>query len=100
MLVVAGRVRVHAALRDEAVRVALEMAQATQAENGCLSYRFYADLEDPNTFFIFEEWEDEEALARHFQSAHMAAFQRQLPRLLAGPASVKRYEVQAAVAMM
>src|SRR5512145_3354054 len=100
MLVVAGRVQVKAELRADAVRVALEMARATQAEAGCRSYRFYSDLEDPNTFFIFEEWEDEAALMQHFTTPHMAAFQRELPRFLAGAPSIMRYQVAAADRMM
>ena len=100
MLVVAGRVQVKPEVRTEAVRAALAMARATQAEAGCRSYRFYSDLEEPNTFFIFEEWEDEEALARHFATPHMATFQQQLPRFIAAPPSITRYQVAVADRMM
>jgi len=99
MIVVAGRIRVKAEERSQAVRVALRMAEATRAEPGCVSYRFYADLTDPNTFFLFEEWESDEALARHFQTPHMAEFQQQIPRFVAGPFEIKRYVVESAVGM-
>lgn len=81
------------------MRVAASMVEATRAETGCISYAFYGDLTDPNTFFIFEEWESEEALARHFETAHMAAFQQQLPDLVAGGMAIKRYQVASAGGM-
>jgi quinol monooxygenase YgiN len=99
MIVVAGRIRVRPETAEEARRVALRMAAATRAEPGCVSYRFYADLEDSETFFIFEEWESEDALARHFETPHMAAFQREVPRFLAGPLEIKRYVVETATGM-
>jgi quinol monooxygenase YgiN len=99
MTVVAGTVRVRPERRDEAIRVALTMARATQAESGCRTYRFYADLEDPAVFFIFEEWESEEALGAHFQTEHMAAFQAALPELVAGPPDIRFYSVASARSM-
>jgi len=99
MIVVAGRIQVKAEERGEAVRVALKMAEATRAEPGCISYRFYADISDPNAFFIFEEWESDAALAQHFQTPHMAEFQRQIPRFVGGPFEIKRYVVESTVSM-
>ena len=86
--------------REEAARVATTMARATLAEEGCRSYGFYADLEDPNTFLIFEVWESEEALTRHFQTPHMAEFNAVIPRFVAGPPSIDRYEVSGVSKMM
>ena len=84
MIVIAGSVAARPERREEAIRVARTMAAATRAEAGCVTYRFSADLDDPNTLLIFEEWESEEALARHFQTPHVAAFRQALPGLLAG----------------
>jgi quinol monooxygenase YgiN len=99
MIVVAGRIRIRPERREEAIRVALRMAEATRAEPGCRTYQFFADLADPAAFFIFEEWDSDEALASHFQTAHMAAFRQQLPGLLAEPLAITRYEVVSAAAM-
>jgi quinol monooxygenase YgiN len=94
MIVIAGTIPIKPEHREEARQLAIQMAKATQAEAGCLSYQFYADLADPNTFFIFEEWESEDALNRHFQTEHMKNFQQQAPKLLAGKANAKKYTVQ------
>ena len=100
MLVIAGKVKVKPELRNEAVQAAIKMATASQAEPGCKSYGFYAALDDPNTFLIFEQWENEAALLNHFQTPHMTEFNSLIPRFLAAPPSIDRYEVSGVVKMM
>ncbi len=58
--------------------------------------RFYADIADPDTFLLFEEWESDEALRAHFGTPHMAEFNGALSGLVASPPRVMRYEVTAA----
>ena len=94
MIIITVEVNVKPEYREEAIPVALQMAQASQAESGCLAYQFYTDLQDPNKFFLFELWETEEALADHGETAHMAEFRQQLPKLLASELSVKRYQAE------
>ncbi|HEV8714071.1 MAG TPA: putative quinol monooxygenase [Candidatus Binatia bacterium] len=96
MIVIAGTIPIKADQRDEARKLVLRMAEETRKEAGCLTYSFYADLADPNTFFIFEEWESDEALGRHFQTEHMKKFQQQAPQLLAGKVNAKKYAVESA----
>lgn len=98
-IVIAGKVAVRPERREEAIRVALAMAAATQAEAGCVAYQFSADLADPNTFCLFEEWDGDEALARHFETEHMRVFREKLPQLLGGPLVFKRYNVESVSTM-
>lgn len=100
MLIVAGRVKVKPETRADAARAAVAMARATRAEEGCRAYGFHADLEDPDTFLIFEVWESEEALTRHFQTPHMAEFNALIPRYVAAPPSIDRYEISSVTKMM
>ncbi len=93
MLVIIGRVAIKPERREEGVKAALEMVAASQAEAGCISYDFYADLQDPNSFFAFEQWESEEALRIHFATDHMKTFQGKLAEVIAGRVEVKRYNV-------
>ena len=99
MIVIAGSVAIKPERRAEVVQVAREMSEASRRETGCLAYEFYVSIEDPNVFFVFEEWATEDALARHFQTEYMAAFQQRLPGLLAGRPVLKRYTVSSASAM-
>ena len=93
MIVVSGTVAVKPEQREEAARVALKMVAATKQEAGCAAYDFWSDLNDPNRFHVFEEWETQEALEAHFQTSHMAEFMEALPALITGPPDIKRYEV-------
>ncbi|MEO8605951.1 MAG: putative quinol monooxygenase, partial [bacterium] len=74
MLIVAGHIQIRPERRDEAVAVAVKMMRATAQESGCRTYRFTGDLENPNLFHLFEEWEDAAALAAHFKAPHMTEF--------------------------
>ena len=99
MIIIAGKIQVRPERRDEAARAALAMVEATRREPGCVSYAFYGDLVDPGTFFLFEEWESDAALAAHFQTEHMARFQAEVPSLLAAPPTISRYVVESATTM-
>ena len=99
MIVIAGKIQIRPERREEAARAARAIAEATRREQGCVSYGFYGDLADPGTFFLFEEWESDAALAAHFQTPHMARFQEQVPSLLAAPPTIRRYVVESAAAM-
>ena len=95
MLVIAGRIRIDPAKREEAVRAAVPMMEATRREPGCRTYTFSADLEQPGTFWVFEEWESPEALAAHFRAPHMARFQQAVAGLGVRETTLQRYDVSA-----
>ena len=62
MIIVAGTVVVRPEMREAAIERGLWMSRLTEQEPGCRSYHFYADIADPATFLLFEEWESDEAL--------------------------------------
>lgn len=58
------------------------MVSATLHEPGCRAYAFTPDPDDEDLIRLWELWDDEEALAGHFASTHMAEWQergRDLP---------------------
>lgn len=66
----------------EAGRAAFtSMIEASRAEKGCLGYAYALDVLDPSIMHITEKWVDNAALAFHFQTPHMAAFQQALAEL-------------------
>lgn len=93
MIIVAGTATIKADQWDEAVQQAQQMVALTEAEIGCISYRIYVHPVERTTFFIFEEWDSQEALTRHFQTEHLQAFSTYLTTILAGPMNIKRYEI-------
>ncbi len=93
MLVVAGKIQIDPANSDAAIGAALEVMKETHKESGCISYTFSRDLAEPGGFLIFEEWESEEALAKHFTQPHMAAFQKKMGGFGVKSMDVKKYQV-------
>jgi quinol monooxygenase YgiN len=93
VIIITGLVAVRAEMREEAVALGRWMAEETERESGCVRYRFYADLADPNLFLLFEEWETEAALRAHFQTPHMARFTAALPGIVGAPPVITRYEI-------
>jgi quinol monooxygenase YgiN len=61
------------ALDGEEERVAellRQLAPASRSEPGCLQYDVYRHVDDARTFFLFERYVDQAALAAHAESAH------------------------------
>ena len=94
MIIVHGTIPLKPDARELALDLARKMAEATRAELGCLSYEFYVALSDPNTLLLFQEWESMEALMAHFQTEHMEEFLKELPNVVSGEITTKRYAVQ------
>lgn len=80
MIVVQGDFTIKPGKRDEAIAAMTKVAKATQQEAGCIRYNFYADLEDPNRFIVYEEWESQAHLDAHLASdnppPHMVEFRK------------------------
>jgi quinol monooxygenase YgiN len=55
-----------------------EMEGASRQEAGCFDYTFSVELSQPGTLRVTECWDSMEALSRHFNEPHMAAFQAAL----------------------
>lgn len=92
MIVVAGEIHIDPNNREAAIPAAVEMMAETHKEHGCIHYRFYADLEDPGRFHVYEEWESLAALEAHFETAHMAAWRAKLAEIGVVKRDVKRFE--------
>lgn len=70
------------------------MIAETHKEPGCLEYAFSQDMTDPTKMRIVERWVDEAALAAHFQTPHMAAFQAAIAGATNRGGSVKLYSAE------
>ena len=59
----------------EGVLAALEsMVPLTLAEPGCVGYRAHRSVEDPNVFFLYEEYQDEAGYVAHAASPHFERY--------------------------
>jgi quinol monooxygenase YgiN len=69
-------------------RVLMSLQAASRADNGCLDYSVYADVNDENKFVMHEEWTDQEVLNAHNLTAHVTDFVAQTADLLSEPFTV------------
>lgn len=73
----------------EQVRKALqELAAATRAEEGCVSYELFESGAAAGTFVTIETWRAQEDLEGHLGSAHVAAAFAAAGPLLAGEVAI------------
>ena len=94
MIIVHGSFPIKAEVREDALDLMRQMAIASKAEEGCISYEFYVGLLDPNQIFLFQEWESADALQGHFETEHMEQFLHHLPDVLDGEVATRRYEIR------
>ena len=49
---------------------------ATRREDGCVSYDYLQDTENPDTVLVVERWHTRESLAAHMQAPHLADWRK------------------------
>lgn len=82
------RIVVWAGLRvqDGAIEAFKELAapviEATRQEPGCIKYDLLQDSADPQTFYFFEEYADENAYKAHREMSYMPAMREGREKLL------------------
>lgn len=62
----------------EALTLYAELTEKSRKEKGCISYTLYEDNKNPCCLTMIEEWESEEILQEHFNTAH---FKEIVPKL-------------------
>ena len=93
MVVVSGTFSFPAGSADGVKAAMAACVAETTKEEGCITYRFYPDMEQPDVYRVFEEWETMEHLGAHGKSAHLAEFRNTLQGLGLVNREVKIYEV-------
>ena len=92
MQIVSGIIEVHGDDIDKAMAAASAMAQATREEDGCITYAFYQDIENPGRFRVYEEWDDLDCLKAHGKSPHIATYRQKLGEIGAFGRDIKMFE--------
>jgi quinol monooxygenase YgiN len=75
--------------RQRFIAVSTTMIEQTRAEPGCLSFGFYQDAADPNTFLFYEEFADRAAVLLHDQTAYRDQWWDDVEPLLAAPVEAR-----------
>jgi quinol monooxygenase YgiN len=99
VILVTGRVQVPPARRGAFLALARDMCSASREDDGCIGYRVYEDLEQPDRYVFVEEWRDEQALQSHFARPHTTSFMSALVPMLDAPAEALFHTVAATRAL-
>lgn len=92
MLIIEGWLHFAPGEIDKFAEAARIMVEATHTEEGCLHYSFSRDMNNPDILRIAERWTDEDALAAHNGSPHMAAFGAGLAQVERIDADIRLYQ--------
>ncbi|MEM9634123.1 MAG: putative quinol monooxygenase [Pseudomonadota bacterium] len=60
--------------RDALVEATRLCIAKTREEPGCLTYDFHQSITDPLTYTFVERWQNRDALEKHFNTPHLAAW--------------------------
>jgi quinol monooxygenase YgiN len=93
MLIIAGEFRMQPGTRDRFLEAVAPMVAATREEPGCQAYAFTPDPDAGDLIRLWELWDDEDALAGHFASAHMAAWRKRSADLPVTSREINKYTV-------
>lgn len=93
MIVVAVIVTFDESKQETVIAAANRVTEITRAEQGCISYEFFADINRPGRMLLFEEWESEEAVDAHLASSHLVEFRSALDAAGVTGRAIKRYVV-------
>lgn len=82
MIFIQARLTVKAEKIDMFVEKAQSLIAASTAETGNVRYELVKASNQPNVFYMLEQWQDATAVASHNESAHFKGFSEQSATLL------------------
>lgn len=92
MLVVHATFPIDPDSRERALELIETLADRSRQEDGVIDYRVATDIDDPNLFRFFEQYENADAFEAHSETDHFQEFESELPELLAGEPEVTRFD--------
>lgn len=74
---------------EKVAQILAEFIEPARAEDGCLYYDLYANIENPGQFFILDGWRDQACVDRHGTHPNVMRVVEKLTPLLSAPVSIK-----------
>lgn len=93
MLIISAEFKVKPAFRLQLVDMALKLVPLSEAEAGCISYRFFEDQSEEGKFLFFERWASQEAIGEHFEKSYFTDFAEKFPSMIDGKAVVEIHHI-------
>jgi quinol monooxygenase YgiN len=93
MIMITLKAKLNAEHRDAAIVAAKAMSAHSLSEPGCIDYRFWQSVDDPSSFLLLEQWEDQAALDAHMAAPQLAEFAAALGPALDGGMDALKHEI-------
>ena len=100
MLIVSGIISVDPSDHDRMVELIGPLVEATLAEEGNVTYGFWAAPAEPGVFRVYEEWASPDAMGLHMASEHMATFLAGMGQLAVTGTELYQHEVSETTRLM
>lgn len=76
------------------------LVTATLAEEGCVTYGFWASPTEPGVFRVYEEWASSDAMGLHMATEHMGTFLVGMGELAVTGTELHQHEVTESTRLM
>jgi quinol monooxygenase YgiN len=91
LLTVVARLRARPGQETELRHQLQRLVNPTRDESGCVTYELSESKNEPGHFLFYEVWKSDADLDEHFQTSHMKAIGKVLPKLLAEPMDLTKW---------
>lgn len=92
MIIVWGSIEAKPEALEEVSKLSLEHVKRSREESGCISHSVQQDVENPNRFIFFEQWQDMNALQMHFAVPESQGFVTRVSALANAEPQIKIFE--------
>ncbi|TPK72457.1 antibiotic biosynthesis monooxygenase [Mesorhizobium sp. B2-4-15] len=75
------------------------LVEPTRSEAECLSYNLHQSVEDPDVWFVYENWKTASGLEAHMHAKHIRKFLAAAPTLITGDIELRRFSMISASTM-
>jgi quinol monooxygenase YgiN len=93
VLVIAGSIRIDAAVRDELIETAIAVVRELRKQVGCSYVALSADLEDPSLLHLIQLWDSQAALMTNIGSPQIDAIRDHVGKLGVREMAILKYDV-------
>jgi quinol monooxygenase YgiN len=93
MVLITGTVVVAPENRDAMIALGREQVTNSRSEEGNVSYGFYEDALQPNTFIFVERWRDQAAVTVHFAKPYSGAFVQKVRAIALNAPAIELHDI-------
>lgn len=87
-LTIIARIKAKPGMEQRMQQDLLGLLAPTRTESGCITFDLLQDPQDPTTFVLYENWNDQAAVDAHFQQPYVKQVLKAYEETLAEPIAV------------